>query len=205
MGRGTETRERILAAARAVLLDKGLVRATTKEIARAAGVSEGTLYNHFANKQELFHTTLSHLPAGFFTLIRGLQARVGTETVPAVLAQVARSALAFYGEAIPMGASFFADPELLSRHRELLRQRGAGPQKANEAVAAYLRGEQELGRVRGDADPEVAAYLLLGGIYQYVYWRQFLGQPEQPNADDRFVAGVLKTLDRALAPPDEPT
>ena len=33
---------------------KGLVRATTKEIARAAGLSEGTLYNHFANKEELF-------------------------------------------------------------------------------------------------------------------------------------------------------
>src|SRR5688572_8727604 len=48
--RAVGTRERILAAARAVMLKKGLVRATTKEIARAADVSEGTLYNHFASK-----------------------------------------------------------------------------------------------------------------------------------------------------------
>jgi AcrR family transcriptional regulator len=165
---------------------KGLVRATTKEIARAAGLSEGTLYNHFANKEELFLCTLNELPSGFVSLIRGLQERAGTEAVQSVLEQIARSALDFYGEAIPMGASFFADPELLARHRELLQQRGAGPQRANEAVAAYLRTEQGIGRVRGDADPDAVAYMLLGALYQYIYWRQCRESPEHsrpsPNA-----------------------
>ena len=200
MVRGASTRQRILAASREVMLDKGLVRATTKEIARAAGLSEGTLYNHFANKEELFLCTLNELPSGFVTLVRGLHERAGTETVQSVLEQVARSALDFYGEAIPMGASFFADPELLARHRGLLEQRGAGPQRANEAEAAYLRAEQKLGRVRGDADPEALAYMLLGALYQYVYWRQFLGRPHEPDADNRFMTGILATLDHALAP-----
>jgi AcrR family transcriptional regulator len=200
----TGKRERIIDAARAVMLNKGLVRATTKEIARTAGVSEGTIYNHFSNKEELFLCTLNELPSGFVTLMRGLHERVGTETVPAVLSRVATSALEFYGEAVPMGASFFADPELLARHRELLQQRGTGPQRANEAVAAYLRAEQDLGRVRGDADPDAVAYMLLGALYQYVYWRQFLGRPQQPDADERFIAGILSTLDGALAPVAEP-
>jgi AcrR family transcriptional regulator len=182
------------------MLNKGLLRATTKEIARAAGLSEGTLYNHFANKEELFLCTLNELPSGFVSLMRGLQERVGTETVASVLEQVARSALDFYGEAIPMGASFFADPELLARHRELLQQRGAGPQRANESVAAYLRAEQGIGRIRGDADPDAVAYMLLGALYQYVFWRQFLGQPPQPQADDRFVDSLLRALDRVLIP-----
>src|SRR5215210_5523921 len=182
------------------MLSKGLVRATTKEIARAADLSEGTLYNHFANKEELFLCTLNELPSGFVSLIRGLQERAGTEAVQSVLEQIARSALDFYGEAIPMGASFFADPELLARHRELLQQRGAGPQRANEAVAAYLRTEQEIGRVRGDADPDAVAYMLLGALYQYVYWRQFLARPRQPEADNQFVEGLLNTLERVLTP-----
>jgi AcrR family transcriptional regulator len=186
------------------MLSKGLVRATTKEIARAAGLSEGTLYNHFANKEELFLCTLNELPSGFISLIRGLRERVGTETVATVLSRVAASALDFYAEAVPMGASFFADPDLLARHRELLQQRGAGPQRANEAVAAYLRAEQKLGRVRGDADPEAVAYMLLGALYQHVYWRLFLGRPQAPDADDRFIAGILDMLDRALAPAGEP-
>jgi AcrR family transcriptional regulator len=181
------------------------VRATTKEIARAAGLSEGTLYNHFANKEELFLCTLNELPSGFVSLMRGLQERVGTETVQSVLEQVARSALDFYDEAVPMGASFFADPELLTRHRELLKQRGAGPQRANEAVAAYLRAEQELGRVSGDVDPDAVAYMLLGALYQYVYWRQFLGQPQESDADDHLIAGILATLTHALAPVAEPS
>jgi hypothetical protein len=101
--------------------------------------------------------------------------------------------------------TFFADLDLLARHRELLSERGAGPQRANEAVAGFLRAEQRLGRVRGDADPDAAAYMLLGAIYQFVYWQQFLGQPQQPDADNRFIAGILATLDRALAPVVEPS
>ncbi len=198
VSRVEKTRQRILAAAREVMLEQGLVRATTREIARAADVSEGTLYNHFANKQELFHTTLSHLPSGLFALIQGLHDRVGIAPVPEVLSEIAWSALDFYGEAIPMGASFFADPELLARHRELLEQRGAGPQKANEAVAAFLTAEQRLGRVRSDADPEAIAYMLLGAIYQYVYWRAFLGTPQQPEADECFMDGLLESIDRIL-------
>ena len=200
MARGAGTRERILAAAREVMLGKGLVRATTKEIARAAGLSEGTLYNHFANKEELFLCTLNELPSGFVSLMRGLHERAGTETVHSVLEQIARSALDFYSEAIPMGASFFADPELLARHRKLLQQRGAGPQRANEAVAAYLRAEQGIGRVRGDTNPDAVAYMLLGALYQYVYWRQFLGSPAEPEADNQFIESLLNTLGRVLTP-----
>ena len=53
-------------------------------------LSEGTLYNHFANKEELFLCTLNELPSGFVSLMRGLQERAGTETVQSVLEQVAR-------------------------------------------------------------------------------------------------------------------
>jgi TetR/AcrR family fatty acid metabolism transcriptional regulator len=40
-------REQILGAATRVFADKGFSRATTREVARAAGVSEGTIYNYF--------------------------------------------------------------------------------------------------------------------------------------------------------------
>jgi AcrR family transcriptional regulator len=43
----------ILQAAAEVFRDKGYGRATTKEIADAADVSEGTLYNYFKNKRDL--------------------------------------------------------------------------------------------------------------------------------------------------------
>ncbi len=194
------TRERILQAARSVILARGLVRATTREIARAAVVSEGTLYNYFTSKEELFLAALGQLPSGFISLIVGLPRRAGTETVRAILRDVARAGLDFYREAIPMGASIFADVDLLARHRELLASRGAGPQRANEAVAAYLRGEQDLGRVARGADPEAVAYLLLGALYQRAYWEQFLGEESSPEADEQFIERLLDTLSCALSP-----
>jgi AcrR family transcriptional regulator len=195
-----ETRERILTAARQVMISRGLVGATTKEIARAAGVSEGTLYNHLRNKEELFLCTLRELPAGFISLIVGLPSRAGSDTVRSVLTEVAHAALAFYDESVPMGGSIFADPELMARHRQLLKERGAGPQRANELLAAYLRAEQQAGRVRDEADTEAAAYLLLGAVFQRAYWRQFLGEPADAAADERFLAGVLASLDQILSP-----
>lgn len=46
-------RAEILAAAARIFADKGYANATTREIAEAADVAEGTLYNYFANKREI--------------------------------------------------------------------------------------------------------------------------------------------------------
>lgn len=48
-----DRKKRILEAASAVFVEKGYERATTREIADAADVSEGTLYNYFASKRDL--------------------------------------------------------------------------------------------------------------------------------------------------------
>lgn len=49
-------RRQIADGARAVFLAKGFDAASMGEIARAAGVSKGTLYVYFKNKEELFET-----------------------------------------------------------------------------------------------------------------------------------------------------
>ncbi|HEY2278086.1 MAG TPA: TetR/AcrR family transcriptional regulator [Streptosporangiaceae bacterium] len=49
-----DTRDRILDAAAHVMRTRGFARTTTKEIARAAGYSEATLYKHFQDKTDLF-------------------------------------------------------------------------------------------------------------------------------------------------------
>jgi AcrR family transcriptional regulator len=46
-------RKQILEAATRVFAEKGFRRATTREVAREAGVSEGTIYNYFEDKDAL--------------------------------------------------------------------------------------------------------------------------------------------------------
>lgn len=49
-----ETRQQILAAAERVFYEKGVANASMEDVARAAGVTRGAIYWHFANRTELF-------------------------------------------------------------------------------------------------------------------------------------------------------
>jgi AcrR family transcriptional regulator len=54
-------REQIIEAATRVFAEKGFRRATTREVAREAGVSEGTIYNYFEDKDALLMAILDSL------------------------------------------------------------------------------------------------------------------------------------------------
>ena len=51
--KSVSTRNRLLRAATEVFADYGVTGATTREIARVAGVSEVTLFRHFQSKEQL--------------------------------------------------------------------------------------------------------------------------------------------------------
>lgn len=55
------TKLSILKAAVEVFGQKGFNGATTKEIARAAGISEGTIFRHFANKTEVLYEVVNSI------------------------------------------------------------------------------------------------------------------------------------------------
>lgn len=197
------TREKIVEAAERVMRERGLARSTTKEIAREAGYSEGTLYKHFESKEDLFLCVLAERLPSFLALAEELPARVGRGAVRETLEEVASKALAYYGQIVPMAASIFSEPGLLARHREGVHERGAGPQMINEALAAYLDAEKRIGRVREDAEPEAAAAMVLGACYQRAFFRSFLGEEAPAEGDEVFVEGVVRTLMRSLSPSGE--
>src|ERR1700746_3106710 len=64
------TRKRILAAAQHVFSRDGFQGATTREIAREAGVNEVTIFRHFHTREELLHATLKHSCASLDALVQ---------------------------------------------------------------------------------------------------------------------------------------
>jgi AcrR family transcriptional regulator len=195
-GQILDTRERILEAAERVMREKGFARATTKEIARAAQCSEGNLYNHFENKQAIFMAVMTERLPGFVPLIKTLHERVGVGTVRQNLEEVVRTAIAFYGQLIPISSAMMSNPGM----REGIRSRGAGPHRANEGLAAYIRREQSINRVHEEVDPEAAAALLLGACQQRAMHRLFLGDSGTSSSDDEFASALVATLLRGLSP-----
>lgn len=197
------TRERIIKAATEAIRSHGLVRATTRQIAKAAGLSEGALYKHFASKSELLLEVLKSSDSDFVTLVMRLPQQAGKATVEANLARLAAAALAFYRESIPAGGSLFADPELLEANREVLRSSGAGPRNANRALTRYLAEEQRIGRVAAEVDAEACAGLLLGAVFYRAYLMEFLGEARDPAAERRFLENTAASFLRVLEGPSE--
>jgi AcrR family transcriptional regulator len=198
------TRDRILDAAAHVMRTHGFARTTTKQIARAAGYSEATLYKHFQDKTDLFLAVLrERLP----TVSRLLappagQTEAATEDLAGRLTATARGAIDFYLASFPISASVFSEPDLLTAHHAAVTGQGAGPHMPVEALARYLRTEQEHGRVRPGADCDAAASLLLGSCFQYAFLRCFAQLPPDPAAADAHAAAIVATLLAGLEIPN---
>ncbi|MER6114473.1 TetR/AcrR family transcriptional regulator [Streptomyces sp. A0642] len=193
-------RARILDAAHQLMLTIGLARATTKEIAKAAGCSEAALYKHFASKEELFVVVLKERLPEIGGVLERLMAdpRKAERTVERNLTEIAREAALFYEQSFPIAASLYAEPRLKERHNEAMRKLGTGPHAPIRGVDAYLRAEQAAGRVRADADTYAAASLLLGACAQraFAYDATETGGP--PQSLDDFAASLARTLLRGL-------
>jgi AcrR family transcriptional regulator len=58
-----ETRQRILEAARRLFASSGYEASTTRDIAKAAGVANGTLFNYFANKEGILTALVAGVTA----------------------------------------------------------------------------------------------------------------------------------------------
>jgi AcrR family transcriptional regulator len=189
-----DLRERILEAAEQVIRTNGLSKTTTKEIARIAICSEGSLYNHFQSKEDLYiHVMKRHLQ-GYLAILLKLPGRKGTRTVQENLEEVAKASLDFFHLSIVMTASMFTEPDFLARHRQGFQKRNEGPHRSNEIVAAYFHAEQKLGRVNADLNPRSVADLLLGACFQHAFHLQFLGEDEPEDARKQFVENLLQAL-----------
>ncbi len=194
------TRDRILDAAADVMTRLGLARATTKEIARAAGCSEALLYKHFRDKEEIFLGVLKNRLPSFTATLAALPDQAGTGSVRDRLVEVVDVGVRFYEAGLAIGSSMLGDPELVRRHREWMLSRGVGPQLANRMLADYLRAEQKAGRVAAAVDADGAAALLLGASYQRAFMVRLMGeQPLSPPAAD-FAPSVVDAALRGLDP-----
>ncbi|MFC8715400.1 MULTISPECIES: TetR/AcrR family transcriptional regulator [unclassified Streptomyces] len=184
-------RVRILDAAHELMRTVGLARATTKEIARAAGCSEAALYKYFASKEELFIQVLHERLPRLTPLLRALAAEPERRTVAENLTEIARQAALFYEQSFPIAASLYAETQLKRRHDEAMRRMGSGPHLPIEELDAYLRAERSLGRIAPGADTFAAASLLLGACAQRAF--AYDAADARPDAD-AFAARLVGTL-----------
>lgn len=83
----TRKRAAILAVASRLFAEKGYGNTSTSEIAREAGVAEGTLYHHFGSKDGIFRIIYEETANGYLDAVEGLarKGNPGAETLQAII------------------------------------------------------------------------------------------------------------------------
>jgi AcrR family transcriptional regulator len=162
--RGDRTRAKLLEATLAVVAEVGYARASTRAIAMAAGVSEGTIYRHFPDKASLFFAAALEPSASVLDGLTALPALAGQRTVAENLVDALVSLAELQERVIPLEIAVLTDPELAAQRQAAAEVAGGIPVGPPKALAEYLRIEQRLGRIRADLDPTDVAVLLLATL-----------------------------------------
>ena len=162
----------ICAAALEVFAEKGFAAAKLDEIARRAGVSKGTLYLYFKDKEQLFRAVVRNtVVPNVETLRAGL---IQTGLPFADLVRLFLAQLVQVTDRVPVGAvakmvisesrNF---PELAKVwHDEVVT-------KALGAIAALIEMAQAKGEVRA-GDPRLHAFTLMGPMLMGILYRETL-------------------------------
>jgi AcrR family transcriptional regulator len=151
-------RTQILTGAAQVFAEKGFHKATTREIAQAAGISEGTIYNYFTTKRDLLVAMIGLLASeSLKPIIIDHPASDPKEFLTLILRD--RFALAKnYGHLIaPLLAEIFTDVEL----RTELYCQVAMPIAAR--AEQYLQGQMESGKLH-PLVPVIVTRALIGAV-----------------------------------------
>ena len=196
--RRPEVRPRqILEAAFRVFGTRGLHQATLDDVARAAGITKGTIYLYFPSKAALFSAMLR---ARVNDLLPPIEASDG-RSIPSVHHQLLLLAQRLY--------QFFKSPAYLAMYRTMV---GEAPQFPEAAALLYREGilpaNRRLAEVirRGIAsgefrtvDPLIAARALVGMFQVFVVSQDLLGgQRIFPIADAKLVRTITDIFFRGL-------
>jgi TetR/AcrR family transcriptional regulator, fatty acid metabolism regulator protein len=158
-----ERREQIVRAVLDVVAEYGVPEATIARIAKAAGVSEGTLYVYFASRKEMLVAALQSILGEMFQLIDSSDGGDALARLRSIEAAHAEQMSAERGlMAYPWFEFIAAGPQVGIRDAVADTHRSA-----YEHLKRIIVDGQEKGAIRPDADPDRLAW----GFYT-VLWAE---------------------------------
>lgn len=184
--------DRILDAARELVLAVGVRRTTATDVARRAGISRMTLYRRFPDVQSVLAALLTREFAGLLDAVA--RDAAGAATARERLCAAALGAVRRLG-ADPLFARVLdVDPEVLLPY--VIDRSGASQQAVRGAVRAVIAEGHSDGSVRA-CDPEVAARVVQLTVQSFVFSARVVEREGEPEA---VLAELAELLDRYLAP-----
>lgn len=187
-----QTRAQIAEAARALFAERGFAQVTVAEVARAADVSEQTVFNYFPSKEDLVYWRLGSFEEELLATIRD---RAPGETALAAFRRFLLSQRGLLGEHDAAAREQLTSFTRMITESPALRAREAQILSGYSASLAALLAA-ETGAEEGDIRPAVAANAMMGvhrALIEHVRGRILAGElgPE-------LTAAVRAEAERAL-------
>ncbi|HRT32540.1 MAG TPA: TetR/AcrR family transcriptional regulator [Anaerolineae bacterium] len=180
-------RQEIMAAAVRLFAEKGYMHTTTKEIAEAADVAEGTLYNYFGGKREILLAVINETQSAIETVFNrsgALEMRADLVEVVATLFDLVVSRLAFFRTL--MTEAWLDDMILQNSVMERLEQ-------LDRRIQGFIRDKVVAGVYR-PVDPALASHMLMG-MFTAAVIPALRGLTPPPTAEEcRTLAGELVSM-----------
>ncbi len=155
-----EKRKRIEKAAIEVMARNGFDRTTISQIAKAAGVADGTIYLYFQNKDELLQKTIDEITERFIQ--EGLAI---LEKTPAPIDRIRKFAelhLRNLGADEDLACIFQIE---LRHNMHLMKEFSQNKlRKYFSYLESYIRAAQNEGQIRKDLNPWLTAKILFGAL-----------------------------------------
>ena len=158
---GEERKAQIVEVTLQLISAHGVQGTSTKRIAAAAGVSEATLYRHFASRNDIFLAALDAVYERVYDLIDSSEGPDAVTRLRAIGCGHLELHSSQHADFVFPLFEFIAAPPELGLRGTLGRKQA----KAVAAIAAIVAGGIADGSVRGDVDPERAAWELIS-----VFW-----------------------------------
>src|SRR5215212_8725862 len=176
-----ETRNRIARVTAELHEEKGVARTTVAEIARRAGVSRLTVYNHFADLSELIPACSAHY-AELHPAPRLDDALALEDPIERVRTALARM-YGYYRETEPMYGKLFSDRAAVPELDRFLEEDSDRPQA--ELAAALVAGF----RARGRRRERLRALIVLA--LDFWTWRRLSGEGLDDEAAAELMAAAV--------------
>ena len=156
--------QQILDAARAEFLGHGFTKASTVAIARRAGVSEGSIFNRFPTKDELFRTAMDEAQPPALAL----DSYVGQGDLRKNLIRITVESIHYLNNFLPKLMLRWSERELGPKAKVCTR-----PREILSALSSFFAAEKALGRVGGD--PPIIARMFMGSVWNYCFMLAVVG------------------------------
>jgi len=190
-------KEKMVAAAEALLRERGIGGVTTRAIAEAVPCSEGAIYVHFKDRLELLLAVLQQALPEMLAPLHELEEKAGKATPEQNLTFALAGLIRFHDRVAPMLCSLLTEHELLRRFRQSLEGAGKGPHRGIATLAHYIEKEQKLGRIAAQVDAKTAAAVLMASSFFHVFTSQLLGAQSRLDTK-RLVAFSIRCPDPAV-------